>query len=102
MTRAAGVKKSPYQKSAQTQAQSANANAFASRKNITPRLLGTGSTYCFASATAAQPSGGSVPQSTTATQRQSLSCKVCPRGSNRASAKPNRASPQETVENSAR
>ena len=49
--RAAGVKKSPYQKSAQMQPQSANAKTFARRKKMTPRRLGIGSTYCLASAT---------------------------------------------------
>src|SRR5947209_16674067 len=54
MARAAGVKKSPYQNSAQTQPQSAKAKTFARRKKITPRRLGMGRMYCFASATAAE------------------------------------------------
>src|SRR5947209_14346955 len=41
-----GLKKSPYQTNAQTAPQSANARTFAIRKNMTPRLLGTGRTYC--------------------------------------------------------
>src|SRR5581483_8437890 len=86
---AAGVKKSPYQNSAQTQPQRAKANAFARRKKITPRRLGMGRMYCFASDTAAQPNGGGAPQSTTVTQRLTLSCSVCPRGSNSATTNPN-------------
>src|SRR5438105_482186 len=54
MARAAGVKKSPYQNSAQMQPQSAKAKTFARRKKITPRRLGMGRMYCFASATAAE------------------------------------------------
>src|SRR5437763_17138730 len=98
MTRAAGVKKSPYQNSAQMHAQSAKAKTFASRKKITPRRLGMGSTYCFASATGAEPNGGAAAQSTTATHPQSLSCSVCLRGSSSASTKPDRLSDAEKRE----
>src|SRR5260370_22935423 len=50
MAVAAPVKNSPYQTSAQIDAQSANAKALASRKNMTPRRCGMGRTSCFASA----------------------------------------------------
>ena len=64
---AAGVKKSPYQNRAQTQPQSANAKAFARRKNITPRRLGMGRMQPLGFRHGAQPSGGGAPQSTTVT-----------------------------------
>src|SRR5260370_7891870 len=50
MAVAAPVKNSPYQTSAQIDAQSANAKALASRKNMTPRRCGMGRVYGFASA----------------------------------------------------
>src|SRR5919201_2241336 len=43
-----------------------------------------------------------VAQSTTAMQRQSLSCSVCPRASKRARTNPKRPKPAETMESSAR
>jgi len=69
---------------------------------MTPRRLGMGSMYCFASATGAQPNGDAAAQSTTATHRQSLSCSVCLRGSTNASTKPDRPSDAEKSDRTAR